>query len=120
MNLRIALVCFGLGAMTEAVSATLRLWLYDPPWLRVANVVLVFGVFFGWLSSVIAGRPGAQRFLVGAIVGIAYEAVNLSALHAWSFPQDRLLVLHGPVALVLGVGVAWGLLPLVAPLLVAR
>src|SRR5208283_3517871 len=30
MNLRIALVCFRLGAMTEAVSASLRLWLYDP------------------------------------------------------------------------------------------
>ena len=30
MNLRIALVCFGLGAMKEAVSAALRLGLYDP------------------------------------------------------------------------------------------
>jgi hypothetical protein len=34
------------------------------------------------MSSVIAHRPGAQRFLVGAVVGIVYEALNVSALHA--------------------------------------
>ena len=120
MDVRMMLVCLALGTATEAVSAGLHLWLYEPAWLRVANVVLVFGVLFGWLSSVLAASPGALRFLVGAAVGITYEALNLAVLRAWSFPQDRLLVLQGPVALALGVGVAWGLLPLVAPLLMSR
>jgi hypothetical protein len=120
VDLRIALACLALGAVTEAVSAGLGLWLYDPPWLRLANVVLGFGVLFGWVSSALGESPSAVRFLVGAAVGTAYEALNLTVVHAWSFPQDRLLLLHGPIALVLGVGITWGFLPLVVPRVVAR
>ncbi len=43
--------------------------------------------------------------------------MNLTVLHAWSFPDEQLLSLGGRVALIIGVGIAWGFLPLVAPLL---
>jgi hypothetical protein len=40
MNLRIALVCFGFGTVTEVVSAALRLWLYDPARARAGLALL--------------------------------------------------------------------------------
>jgi len=118
MQLRIVLACLVVGIVTEAAAALLDLWRYHPAWLRVANALLVFGVVLGWMSSAFADAPAALRFAVGAGFGIAYEALNLAVLHAWSFPRDRLLVLRGPAALVLGVGLSWGIVPLVVPLLV--
>jgi hypothetical protein len=116
MDVRIGLVSLGLGVAIETVSLALGWWIYHPPWLRVVNVLLVFGIAFGWLASTLAAQPAWRRFAVGAAAGIGYETLNLLVLQAWSFPGDRLLLLHGPLALVLGVGAAWGVVPLFAPL----
>ncbi len=115
MNLRIVLACLVIGAITEALSHWQKLWIYDPPWLRVASVLIVFGLVFGWMSTALADYPAILRFAAGAGVGIVYEAVNLTLLRAWSFPNQQLLFLRGPVALAVGAGIPWGLLPLVAP-----
>jgi hypothetical protein len=81
------------------------------------NVVLVFGLVLGVGSSALAGQPAPLRFAAGAAFGIVYEAANFAALRWWSFPNERLLVLRGRAALTLGVGLAWGLVPLLAPVL---
>jgi hypothetical protein len=116
MDLRIVLACLVIGTVTEALSHWQKLWLYEPPWLRIASVVLVFGLFFGWLSTALAEQSALLRFATGAGVGIAYEATNLTLLRAWSFPEQQLVFLRGPVALAVGAGIPWGLIPLVAPL----
>lgn len=112
----IVAVCILLGIATEITAAALGWWLYDPAWLRVVNVVVVFGGVFGWIASTFAARPVWQRFAAGAAFGIAYEAMNLAALGWWTFPGNRLLMLDGPLALVIGVGLSWGAIPVVAPL----
>jgi hypothetical protein len=99
----------------EAVSYALKLWSYNPEWLRIASVVVVFGIAFGWLSSAVAAQPIILQFSLGAVVGITYEAVNLLFLHLWSFRDNQLLFLHGRTALILGAGIHWGLLPVAAP-----
>jgi len=115
MSAVIALVCLALGTVTELTSHWLRLWVYRPPWLRVASVVITFGLVFGWVASRMQADTALEQFGVGAGLGVAYEAVNLLWLHAWSFPGDRLLFLRGRVALILGAGIPWGILPVVAP-----
>jgi hypothetical protein len=116
MSLRITLVCLAVGAATEVLSSWQRLWVYHPPWLRAAGVLVVYGLIFGWMSTALAVYPALWRFAAGAAFGVAYEAANLAVFRFWSFPQKRLLFLRGPVALALGAGIPWGLLPLVAPL----
>lgn len=116
MNLRIVLACLALGVVTEALSSWKRLWLYNPPWLRVASVLIVFGLIFGWMSTALADYPASLRFATGAGFGILYEAVNLSLLRIFSFPNQQLLFLRGTFALAVGAGIPWGLLPLVSPL----
>lgn len=116
MQPRIVALCLALGVATEAIALALGWWVYDPWWLRVVNVVAVFGGVFGWLTSRLALAPWWARFAAGAGFGILYEAVNLAVLRWWSFPGDRLLILHGTTALVLGVGLAWGVVPVLASL----
>jgi hypothetical protein len=116
MDLRSVLVCLVIGAVTEALSHWQKLWIYDPPWLRIVSVLLVFGVFFGWMSTALADYSAFFRFVVGAGVGVVYEAANLTLLRAWSFPDQQLVFLRGPVALAVGAGIPWGLIPLVVPL----
>ena len=116
MNIPIMLACVVIGIITEAVSHWQKLWIYDPPWLRLASVLMVFGLVFGWMSTVLADHPAILRFAIGAGVGIVYEALNLSLLRVFTFPNQRLLFLRGRVALAVGAGMPWGLLPLAAPL----
>ena len=92
----------------------LGLWTYNRSWKRVASLLIVFGLIFGSLSTAVADYPAFLRFVAGAIVGVVYEALNLAVLRVFSFPNQRLVFLRGPVALSLGAGVPWGLLPLVA------
>jgi hypothetical protein len=117
MNVGIVATCLALGIVTEVISHSLKLWSYEPAWLRIANVVVVFGLVFGWLSSAVAEQPIIVQFSVGAILGVAYEAANLLFLHLWSFPNNQVLFLRGRTALILGAGIPWGLLPIVAPVI---
>ena len=79
-------------------------------------MLVVYGLIFGSLSAALVNYPVALRFAAGAIVGILYEGLNIAILRVFSFPNQRLLFLRGPIALSFGAGVCWGLLPVVAPL----
>jgi len=117
MNPSIVVMCLAIGAITELISHRLKLWTYNPPWLRIANVLIAFGLMFGWVASALAEKSMPLQFLVGAAVGVAYEAANLLFLHFWSFRDDRLLFFRGRLALILGAGIPWGFLPVLAPVL---
>lgn len=117
MDPTIVVVCLAIGAITEVTSHLLQLWVYRMPWLRVASVIVVFGLAFGWVASILRGNSPVLQFGVGAAMGVAYEAANLLLLHAWSFRNDRLLFLRGRAALILGAGIPWGILPVLAPAL---
>ena len=115
MDPRIVLTAAAAGVAIEAIAAALDWWIYHPPWFRAVNILVVFTLIFGWLSSALVASPLWMRFGAGAAFGIAYEGLNLAVLHAWSFPDDRLLFLRGTPALVLGVGLSWGLIPVLIP-----
>ena len=116
MNLRIVIACIILGVITEGLSYWQTLWIYDPPWLRFVSILVVFGLIFGWLSTTVADYPPLVRFAVGAIAGVLYEGSNLMVFHFFSFPNQRLLFLRGPIALALGAGIPWGIVPLLTPI----
>jgi len=70
MDVRIGLVSLGLGVAIETASLALGWRIYHPPWLRVVNVLLVFGIACsvslsdGW--RVRAPRRRRLRFAIGA------------------------------------------------------
>ena len=117
MDGHIVLACAAVGVVTEATSSILGLWQYRRPWLRAGSVVVVFAVAFGALCTAVAGEPIWLRFAAGAGAGVVYEAANLQFLHMFSFPNGRLLFLRGRPALILGAGVSWGVLPVLAPVI---
>jgi len=115
MNLRIVIACLILGALTEGLAYWQRLWVFDPPWLRLVSIFVVYGLLFGWLSTTVADYSPWLRFAAGALVGVLYEGANVFLLHLFTFPNQRLLFLRGPVSLALGAGIPWGIAPLLTP-----
>ncbi len=113
MSPGILLICLALGVVMETVSRALQLWRYRRPWLRVVSVVVVFGVGFGWLSSVVSQQPVLVRFAAGAVLGCLYEAVNLHWLRLFTF-QEPLSLIRSRTGLILLAGIPWGVLPAVA------
>ena len=116
MNLGIVIGCLVIGSAMEALAYWQRLWVYDRSWKRLITMLIVYGLVFGSLSTALVNQSAALRFAAGAFVGVVYEALNVALLRVFSFPNQRLLFLKGPVALSFGAGVCWGLLPLMAPL----
>jgi len=114
MKTSIFLACLAMGVAMEVVSSQFNLWVYQRPWLRIISIALVFGLAFGWLSTIVAEQSLLVRFAAGAAVGIAYEAANLLFLHLFSF-QEPLSLLRSRVVVILSAGVPWGLLPVAAP-----
>ncbi|MDP9139889.1 MAG: hypothetical protein M3O62_03750 [Pseudomonadota bacterium] len=107
-----------LGILMEILAHRLRLWIYTPPRMVVVNVLVTVGLLFGTLAWLAEGASLPIQFLCGALVGIAYEALNFAGLNAWTFPGSKLWFLKGRIALMIGVGMAWGLYPVLTTLLI--
>jgi len=107
-----------LGVPMEIQARVLRMWLYTPPRMVVFNVIAIVGLLFGTIAWLTRGLPVPAQFLSGAAVGIVYETLNFAGLNAWVFPGDRLGPLKGKTALTIGVGLAWGVYPVLTNLLV--
>jgi hypothetical protein len=116
------LACFvaaiGLGLVVETTAGLLRLWTYRTPLLILANIVLAFGLIQGFGVGWVIGGRGALRgvfpvlFMVGALVGLLFEGLNLYWLHAWTFSDRPLLGIRRPIDKAAFLGVAWGFAPL--------
>lgn len=109
-------ICLTMGVATEACAYALKLWLYRKAWLRILNIVFTFGLIFGGMSWLLADQGTLVQFAAGAGFGIAYEIVNDRWLKAWFFPGGTLPWLSGQPA-VIGVGLTWGFVPVMAVLL---
>ncbi|RJF80794.1 hypothetical protein D3874_27305 [Oleomonas cavernae] len=107
-----------LGVLTEIQAGALRLWIYTPRRMVVINVLVTVGLLFGTTAWLTSGISLPIQFLCGALLGIAYEALNFAGLNGWYFPNNKLWFLKGRAALTVGVGVAWGLYPVLTNLLV--
>lgn len=100
-----------IGVATELVARTFRLWTYRQSRTPVLNVIIMFGVIMGGLTS-------RARFLgLEAVIGIAfgvgllYEVANLRVLKWWSFPNQRLWFIRGHAAIVVVLALLWALVP---------
>lgn len=119
------LVALAIGALSELVARILRLWTYRSPGSPVLNILLVFGLIqgLGVAWTVGAGQPPVAiapvLFMIGALLGLAYEGLNEFALHSWAWPETPLLGLRRSIDKAAAVGVAWGAVP-VSVQIVAR
>ena len=122
-----ALVAIVLGAGMEIKARLFNLWRYASPVSPVLNVVLMFGAVQGALvAGLVGGRLplvsiGPVIFMIGALIGVAYEGLNSFRLHSWSWPEGTLLDALGlkrPLDKAAAVGVGWGAIPLLCALIV--
>lgn len=109
------LVCFVIGVITECFAQWQQLWVYKKPITRVCNVLFVFTVLFGLISYLFKDNL-LLAMALGTVWGVSYEVVNDRWTKAWDFLGNPSW-LTGQTA-VWGVGIAWGLIPLIAVLTV--
>lgn len=113
MNTGIVIACLAIGAVSELVALQLNLWTYRRAWLRGFSVIVVFGLVFGLLSTLVSDQPLLIRFAAGSVVGITYEAANLRWLKFFTF-QEPLSLIRSRLVVILTAGIPWGIIPAVA------
>lgn len=101
-----------LGVATEALAYALSLWWYRKAWLRIPNILIMFGLVYGGLAYALAAKGLLLQFVAGAAIGVLYEVANERWLRFWHFPGDPWTALTGRRA-VIGVGLAWGAVPVI-------
>lgn len=105
------IICaIALGVVTEALAYALSLWWYRNAWMRIPNILIVFGLVYGSLSWLVAQQGLVVQFIPGAVIGLLYEFANDRWLKWWQFPGDPWTWLTGQRA-VIAVGLAWGFVP---------
>ncbi len=106
-------VCIGIvfGIAAELAARRLRLWVYQRPQYPIINVIVVFGLLMGGIAALVPTVGGIAVFLIAFGAGLAYEILNLRQLHWWDFPDQRLVFIHGHVAIVVTLAVTWGIVP---------
>jgi hypothetical protein len=117
--LKFVAVSILLGMIAEILARAMQLWVYTPRRMVAVNVLVTVGLLFGTIAWLTQGTSLPVQFLCGAIIGIAYEVLNFAGLNAWYFPDDKCLFLKGKPALTIGVGLAWGMYPVLANTLVS-
>ncbi len=110
---RQALIGMLLGLFTELGAWGLGLWVYRQSQTSVLNVILMFGLVMGSIASLVPSIGIAPAYWLGFAAGLAYEVLNLRVLKWWYFPGERLLFLRGHTAIVIGLAILWGILPVV-------
>jgi len=101
-----------IGAITEFGAHVLQLWVYRRPYYPIVNVVVVFGIIMGSIGALVPSLGLALAFVIAFAVGLLYEIVNLTQLHWWSFPGERVAFIHGHAAVVVAIALLWGFVPL--------
>jgi hypothetical protein len=117
------IVALVLGVCVEGLARLLRLWTYRSPLLRVANIIVMFGLIEGYGVGWLVGGREALRgvfpvlFMVGAVLGILAEGLNLYWLHVWNWSKRPVLGISRSIDKAAFAGVSWGFAPLVTVLL---
>ena len=110
--LRCVIIGIIVGAVAELGARWLQLWVYRRPHYPIVNVVVVFGIIMGSLAALVPGLGVTLVFVIAFAVGLLYEIVNLTQLHWWSFPGERVAFVHGHATIVVAIAVLWGFVPL--------
>lgn len=112
-----------LGVACEQAARALRLWVYARPLYPIVNVVVAFGLVQGLgVAWTVGGKQAIGQiapvlFMVGAVVGIALEGVNLYWLGAWSWPRKSIIGITRPIDKAAFIGVMWGFAPVVTAII---
>jgi hypothetical protein len=117
------LAALAIGSATEAGARLLRLWRYRSLAFPILNILVVFGLIQGLVVGwVIGGRQNLLSiapvlFMVGAVIGILLEGLNLYWWRAWSWPAKPLLGIERPIDKAAFIGFIWGFAPVLAVIL---
>jgi hypothetical protein len=101
-----------IGIATELNARALRLWIYRSPWIRIINVLVMFGMVMGAIASLVPTFGLVAGFLIAFGIGLSYEIVNLNFFRWWRFPDERLGFVRGHTAIVVVIAILWGIVPL--------
>ena len=107
-HLTVFLAALAVGTVVEIVAAVLHLWVYSPRFLVALNVVLFFGLVMSGTAAVLQSRHPAFSYVAGFLLGYGYEWLNITVLHWWHFPDDRLLCFQGLPVIAFVVALGWG------------
>lgn len=117
---RALLLGMAVGVVVEIFAYAANLWNYHKTISPLINILVMFGLIMGALSLLLPALGAGRVFLLGLLIGYAYEWANFLILDWWVFPRDRFLVFRGRQGCAAAVAVTWGLVPLVVAQLAVR
>jgi hypothetical protein len=118
--IRALLLGMAVGVVAEIIADAAKLWTYHKSISPLINILVMFGLVMGALSLLQPALGTGGVFLLGLLIGYAYEWANFLFLHWWVFPGDRFLAFRGRQGCAASVAVTWGLVPLVVAQLAVR
>lgn len=100
-----------IGVLAEWLAALGGLWVYRSRAWLVSNVIIVFGLAMGTVST--SALTWSQQAIVAGALGLAYEWGNTAVLKAWRFPQQRWAWLPSPCGIGALLALAWAMVPII-------
>ena len=108
------LICAAIGVTVELTAYVFGLYRFEPEWLAIVVVVLVFGLMLGGVTYLTRNRGLVVQGLAGAAIGVPIELMNVHVVHLWTFgdliggmlPQPTVrAILLGLIGAALPIGV---------------
>jgi hypothetical protein len=117
--IRALLLGMALGVAAEILAYSANWWKYHKTISPLINILVMFGLVMGAVSLLQPTLGTGGVFLLGVLIGYAYEWANFLVLDWWVFPDERFLVFRGRQGCAVSVAVIWGLVPLTVAQLAA-
>jgi hypothetical protein len=111
--LRAILLGMAIGVVSEILAYVANWWKYHTTVSPLINILVMFGWVMGSLSLLQPTLGALGVFVIGFLIGYAYEWANFLTLDWWVFPDERFLIFRGRQGCASAVSVTWGVVPLI-------
>jgi hypothetical protein len=118
--IRALLLGMAVGVVAEIIAYVANLWKYHKTISPLINILVMFGLVMGALSLLQPALGAGGVFVLGLLIGYAYEWTNFLVLDWWVFPDERFLGFRGRQGCAAAVALTWGLVPLIVAQLAVR
>jgi nucleoside-diphosphate-sugar epimerase len=110
---------FMIGVIIEALAAFGQVYLFDPWWLALIVVFVLWGFIFGSIAMIIRTRGFFIQYLPGFVILFGGEWLNSEFFHKWYFPEGTLLGDADTVVRAAILGIATGfLIPIINAIMI--
>lgn len=99
-----------MGIIIEVGAALLGLYVYQPGWMVIVVVLVLWGAIFGSIALATRDRGFFIQYIPGFILIFGLELLNYYILKMWIFSQGTFLYRFTPLQVAAAIGFTMGFL----------